>query len=255
MLPSAVPVPASDADGPGAELRELLTEHARISAWLDRLDTLGADTPSAVSSQVRADYLRRLGVVTATVAEHANGLREIVRMATKRIALARDQLPELRLRHAVGELDDAALAQRLAVLRREATEAEQERGTLAGLLEQADGAVAAAAARMPGGELPPDAGRVPAQPEIDDAFGEWQAPVGSGPTRADAKTVEGSGETADEDELGFLDTLPQSRPPAAVPAAQPAPRAPAAAKLMCKSCRYANDATAWYCEKCGSELG
>jgi hypothetical protein len=248
------------------QLRELLVEHQRISRWLDRLEGVTIDVPLEAATLVRDEYLTRIQEVESAVGERADDLRDAAADAVRRITDARDRIPVLRLRHAVGELDDTALTQHLAALQREAADAEAERGRLIGLLAEIERVLA------------PDDGQAPprtkpsAQPDsvMDDAFGEWQGPAGGGSGENGASpsaTPEKQGPEREEDGLQFLNSLPRSPSPgpARVPADSPKPARPtarpgsagaaASGALTCKSCQSVNDARSWYCDTCGSELG
>lgn len=253
------------------QLRELLAEHQRISAWLARLDHLTIEVPLEAAAFVRNEYLARLESVAAAVDDRATELRDAAAAAVKRISDARGRIPVLRLRHAVGELDDTALTQHLALLQREAADAEAERGRLVGTIAEIESVLAPAnGPTQP--PAPPEAVTARNEAVIDDAFGEWQGPPDKEPSQnGTAPSAEPAGEEhatpGADDDLTFLNSLPRSQPPAPtrVPAESPHPVRPAARSgrpaggsagaLSCRTCGSVNDARSWYCDRCGSELG
>jgi hypothetical protein len=267
-----------------AQLRAWADEYQKLNGWLARLDEQTGGQHSEPAQQVRADYLQRLDRIAAAVDERADALRTTISAAARSVAEARDRLPQLRVRHAVGEIDGPELAARQAATQRAAAEAEIERGRLAAQLAELEtisrrlrspngNPTAAAPVGVPA-EAPipvaaPAAAPMSAPPTLDAAFSEWEGnPAGVAATAQASLAADEAG-----DDLDFLDTLPGTwgrepdppallgtvtpRLPESVPPAQgsapPASPGIAGAAISCRSCGGSNDATTWYCEHCGSE--
>lgn len=97
------------------EIRQLLERRSTFQEWLHRLDELGADFRPTVADKVRADYATRLSGVEGELQGHREALESTLgkrRAAASDVEAKHDarsaELEESRLRHTVGEFDDAA---------------------------------------------------------------------------------------------------------------------------------------------------
>jgi hypothetical protein len=105
----------NDASSSGATVQELIRLREQLTAWIGKLDEVGPQASSAVAERVRADYQDRLRRVTEDLGSHGEEIaadlerfREALGDAETRRAAAGEALEEARLRHLIGELDDAA---------------------------------------------------------------------------------------------------------------------------------------------------
>lgn len=241
----------TDASSPTADLQaahDLIERRTVLQQWLARLEELQPEAPGHVAERVRNDYRDRLRSVTEQLGEHRDAIRadldaRLGRLEEARASLtgASDEREEARLRHRIGEIDDQRWAERepeleraLADAERSASEVEEEVVRLRELLLAVEG---------PEPE-PPIGG------EFEDATlegGAYEAPPEDG------------------EDLAFLEELDRAIAASMADAAGPSTggsseadslRAPGAAPstLFCRECGSENDAQAWYCEICGSEL-
>jgi hypothetical protein len=202
-----------------AQLRAWADEYQKLNGWLARLDEQTGGQHSEPAQQVRADYLQRLDRIAAAVEERADALRTTISAAARSVAEARDRVPQLRVRHAVGEIDGPELAARQAATQRAAAAAEIERGRLAAQLAELE--TISRRLRSPNGNAPsaapvglpavapmpvaaPAAAPISAPPTLDAAFSEWEGnPAVVAATAQPSLAADAAG-----DDLDFLDTLP-----------------------------------------------
>jgi hypothetical protein len=261
------------------EIRSLLQHRDQLRGWLERLRTVDDGTPARIAERVRADYTARLEEVTRELSEHAEmleaelaQLRVGLERADGRAAEAADALTEAHLRHRIGELPPELWEERRPVLEGAAESAEQEASAAreaVGRLAELVGEIAGAAA-----ELPPVG--VAAEPDLDEEMTQplpWLDPGAENgdeardgelaflelpadpeeEAAAEPSAVEGEGDLAFLEELDRAIAASIGRDPGEAtqetPAAESGP-----ATVACRECGSANDAQAWYCEICGSEL-
>ena len=250
------------------EVDDLLGQQAQLQGGLQSLQEQSAGVPERVTARVRGDYEARLREVVDRLAGHQDAIRaDLDRLrAEHQTALAQyedagDRLEEYRLRHRIGELDDAEWGARRADL-------EQE-------VEQAGSATAAADAEVQRLEAllrqfqPEAAEPAPAEPE--ETFAD-PMPTEAEPVAAPAEESRpdlpfewevDSSSLPPEDDLDFLTGLDRAiSTPAGSEAgstvgadsgeteAETRPRPGA----KCPECGYTNDSTAWYCGVCGVDL-
>jgi hypothetical protein len=96
------------------EIRQLLERRSTFQEWLHRLDELDGGFRPEVSGKVRTDYANRLSEVEGELQGHRDALesalskrRSAVDDAEGRHDVRSAELEESRLRHTVGEFDDA----------------------------------------------------------------------------------------------------------------------------------------------------
>lgn len=260
---------ASDnpAAAPG-EIRTLLERREQLHQWLERLRSVDEGVPSRIAERVRADYTGRLEQLTEELSRHAESLEsELAQLRTEsdraeRVAAdAADALAEMRLRHRIGELDDAAWEERRPGLEQAASGATDALGAsrqAVGRLAELVGEIGtvrqspAVSEPEPAGEdtRPREAPTNEPEAATDDDAGPADLPYLLDPEEA---TVEDPG--APGDDLAFLEEL--DRAIAASIGGTPAEAADGSAvpqTVACRECGSANDAQAWYCEICGSEI-
>jgi hypothetical protein len=121
----------NDASSSGATVQELIRLREQLTAWIGKLDEVGPQASSAVAERVRADYQDRLRRVTEDLGSHGEEIaadlerfREALGEAETRRAAAGEALEEARLRHLIGELDDAAWDEARPELERDVTGAD-----------------------------------------------------------------------------------------------------------------------------------
>ncbi|HET7460828.1 MAG TPA: hypothetical protein VFJ82_06260, partial [Longimicrobium sp.] len=120
-------------NGSGSDrVHALVSQREQLRAWIARLDEVQTGAPSRVAERVRADYQDRLRRVTEELSEHGEeiqrnlqALRDQLAAAEERRTQAADALEETRLRHLIGELDEAAWDQARAPLEQDVEAAEQ----------------------------------------------------------------------------------------------------------------------------------
>lgn len=129
--------PSHDPSGDDgrATVQELVRQREQLRGWLSRLDEVRSDAPGRVAERVRADYEDRLRRVTEELGTHRADLeadlermRGDLREAEERGARARDALEEVRLRHLIGELDEASWDEARPDLEGDVAAAEEEAG-------------------------------------------------------------------------------------------------------------------------------
>lgn len=152
-------------NGSGSDhVHALVGQREQLRAWIARLDEVQTGAPSHVAQRIRADYEDRLRRVTEDLSAHGEeigrqlqALRDELAAAEERRTHAADALEETRLRHLIGELDEAAWEQARVPLEGEVAAAEESLsavrgevehlGTLAGEIVGAGAAGASAAER------------------------------------------------------------------------------------------------------------
>lgn len=250
----------TDASPPTADLRaahDLIEQRAVLQQWLARLEELQSETPGHVAERVRNDYRDRLRSVTEQLGEHRDAIRadldaRLGRLEEARASLtgASDEREEARLRHRIGEIDDQRWAERepeleraLAEAERSAAEVEEEVARLRELLLAVEGPEPEPRSAVQAAE--------PTGGEFEDATlegGDYDPPADAG------------------EDLAFLEELDRAIAASMADAASPSAggsseeadslRAPGVSPstVFCRECGSENDAQAWYCEICGSEL-
>jgi hypothetical protein len=149
-------------NGSGSDhVHALVGQRDQLRAWIARLDEVQTGAPSHVAQRIRADYEDRLRRVTEELSAHGEeigrqlqAMRDELAAAEERRTHAADALEETRLRHLIGELDEAAWEQARVPLEGEVAAADESLatvrgevehlGTLAGEIVGAAGATAAA---------------------------------------------------------------------------------------------------------------
>ena len=220
-----------------SDLNDLLERQARLRGWIERLDDPQEDVPPHVAARVRADYEARLEALVQELRAHGDALRdgaarlrEALLAARDRRSAAEDALAEARLRHRLGELDNAEWGERrgemesaVADTQFQEHEAAEELSRLEALLGQLD---APAAEPLPPLESSTMAMEAAAEP----------APEPEGEPDVAAEFLEElDGAIAEGEAQEELDTRPTPG-------------------VKCAECGYTNDATAWYCGVCGADL-
>jgi|GEM_PF-1470708 len=120
-------------NGSGSDhVHALVGQREQLRAWIARLDEVQTGAPSRVAERVRADYQERLARVTGELSAHGEEiqrqlqeLRDQLAAAEERRTLAADALEETRLRHLIGELDEAAWDRARGPLEEEVSAADQ----------------------------------------------------------------------------------------------------------------------------------
>ncbi|HET7233403.1 MAG TPA: hypothetical protein VFJ16_25555 [Longimicrobium sp.] len=120
-------------NGSGSDrVHALVSQREQLRGWIAKLDEVQTGAPSRVAERVRADYHDRLRRVTEELSEHGEeiqrnlqALRDQLAAAEERRTQAADALEETRLRHLIGELDEAAWDQARAPLEQDVAAAEQ----------------------------------------------------------------------------------------------------------------------------------
>ncbi|HEX8691226.1 MAG TPA: zinc ribbon domain-containing protein [Longimicrobium sp.] len=165
--------PRNDA-GPqaGSDVEELIRQREQLRTWIAKLDEVGTGAPSRVAERVRADYQERLTRVTGELGAHREeierdleAVRGALSAAEERRAQAAEALEEQRLRHLIGELDEAAWEQARPRLESDVGAADDELARARGEVERLSGL----AAEIAGPE--PAAAELEAEPEIGDGYG------------------------------------------------------------------------------------
>jgi hypothetical protein len=246
-------------------VEELLEERHAVTKWLDRLakakDTAGDD----IQAKVRADYETRLEAVneqlqgyTKELAESLSRQREEQESLSAREITTDERLSEAKLRHAVGEYDDAKWNSASAEIEGELTEIREELKVVNEEIARLDDVLHSIDESAPASANKPGAG--------------------AKASKAKAKDKE-SRESFDE--LEFLKKVASDDKPAARSSAQFTPKelpdadalitesairreTPAELAsdtdetedktLKCDECGALNRPTEWYCESCGAEL-
>lgn len=259
---------------PPSEVHALLEQRDQLRGWLERLRTVDDGTPARIAERVRADYTVRLEALTGEIGRHAAALE--TELAELRTSLGRaeagsaeagDTLAEARLRHRIGEIAADAWEERRAALEAAATRAEAEVAearAAVGRLAELVGEIGMGTAPLP--PLPPlpapaadEQTQPPAEPAeavpVEQESGE---PVSDDLPflQIDDETTTEQAAPAPEEDLAFLEELDRAiaasmGSESAVPAAA---GGAVGSSVACRECGSGNDAQAWYCEICGSEL-
>jgi hypothetical protein len=102
-------------DAAGEAVTGLVSQRDQLRAWIAKLDQVGGAAVTKVAARVRADYEDRLRRVTEELAAHAESVRGSLEQRREELAAAEERrehaveaLDETRLRHDIGELDEAA---------------------------------------------------------------------------------------------------------------------------------------------------
>lgn len=234
-------------------VHDLLEKRNRILGWLARLDEEEDAESRRVVERVRADYRQRLQAVVDDLSVHLeslraelDGARERSAAAESRHAEAEDALREARLRHRIGELDEAEWESRRGGLEEAVASAAAEReesGEEVARLEEVLAQIDSGAVEAP-------------TPEVE-AVVEEVLVVEAEPELA---VEEGPG-----DDLAFLEELDRAIAASGEPT-DPEPEEQREGEeepedeirprkgMKCLECGYTNDVTAWYCGVCGVEL-
>ncbi|HEU4559836.1 MAG TPA: hypothetical protein VFS20_18435 [Longimicrobium sp.] len=116
----------------GDNVHALVSQREQLRAWIARLDEVQTGAPSRVAERVRADYQDRLRRVTEELSAHGEEIQRNLQETRDRLAEAEerrtqagDALEETRLRHLIGELDEAAWEQARGPLEQDVAAAEQ----------------------------------------------------------------------------------------------------------------------------------
>lgn len=211
-------------NGSGSDrVHALVSQREQLRAWIAKLDEVQTGAPSRVAERVRADYQDRLRRVTEELSDHGEEIqrnlqaqREQLAAAEERRTQAVDALEETRLRHLIGELDEAAWDQARAPLEQDVAAAEQAvaatRADVEHLATLATEVVGAEAAPDEPADDEPVAGADEEVAEDEDAGGDlpfFAADEDASPT-ADAGA-------ADEDAGGWEPELELAGEPAPTP--------------------------------------
>ncbi len=234
--------PTPPADSP---VESLFRQRDQLQGWISRLGDVQGQVPGHVAERVRRDYEERLRAVTAELSTHRGAIladldarRAEMDHAEERRAAAADDLEEVRLRHMIGELDDAAWEARrpglegvVATAETEAARARSEVERLDGLLRGLDSdpadagepepapVVVAAAAAAP----VVAAAALPERDATDDTIPEFDAFPG------EAEPAAAGDDEATGFDLSWLDEVEQVSGGPAPEAGAPAPDAAPAA--------------------------
>lgn len=245
-------------DSESRDVSALLAQQAQLHAWLDNLAAHAGAVPDRVASRVRADYEERLRLVVEALAQHQDAiradvqrLREELHTADERHDAAVDQLEEARLRHVIGELDDAAWGSRRADLELEVEVADAGRRELREELERLEGLLEQFDAPEPAAVHPETAGGLGADAEAEELVAEM-------PAEPWEPQEEAQGVEAPANDLDFLVGLDRAigAPGAEGEASAEEPELDTRPRvgIRCPECGYTNDSTAWYCGVCGVDL-
>jgi chromosome segregation ATPase len=244
-------------------VRELLDERHAVAKWLDRLAKAQDAAGDDIQAKVRADYETRLEAVneqlqgyTKELAESLSNQREQEEELSAREITTDERLSEAKLRHAVGEYDDAKWNAASSEIQGELNEIREELKVVNEEIARLDDVLHS----------------------IDDA-----APAKKPERAAKASKTKGKDKATREsfDELEFLKKVASEDQPARRSGAQFTPKelpdtdalitesairreTPAKMKsdadetedktLKCDECETLNRPTEWYCESCGAEL-
>ena len=246
-------------------VQELLDERHAVTKWLDRLAKAKDAAGDDIQAKVRADYETRLEAVneqlqgyTKELAESLSRQREREEELSAREITTDERLSEAKLRHAVGEYDDAKWNAASSEIEGELSEIREELKVANGEIARLDDVLHS----------------------IDDAApSESKKPVAA----AKSSKAKGKDKATREsfDELEFLKKVASDDPPARRSGAQFTPKelpdtdalitesairreTPAKLEsdadetesktLKCDECATLNRPTEWYCESCGAEL-
>lgn len=235
-----------------AVVAELLQRRAKVTQWLQRLESQRGTVSDKILDRVRADYENRLRDTVDELRSHRESLASQLDESLSRLASAKEEhtsaeeaFEEGRLRNAIGELNDDAWS--------------RERTGLQAALDEAGAAEAAARE---------EAERLR---ELVEQFAETGAPVEPQPGPSPvAEAVEPEPEPAPQPEprsflsdidraISDVDDDSEDRPddelalgdPDELPTEETMPKP----GLKCADCGYTNDLSAWFCGVCGSDIG
>lgn len=230
----------------GDGVHGLVSQRDQLRAWIAKLDEVQTAAPSRVTERVRADYQDRLRRVTEDLSAHGEeirrGLEEVrgqLAAAEERRTHAADALEETRLRHLIGELDDAAWERARQPLEDEAAAADE---AVAGASAEVD-RLSTLSAEIDAGDARPQAGAADAeQPDATggdgaDAADEYEPslalaaddePVssGDGPASSAASPSHGDNAVSGEDLAAWITEVEAEEATPSAPPAAPAPAAP-----------------------------
>ncbi|HET6233043.1 MAG TPA: hypothetical protein VFE05_23400 [Longimicrobiaceae bacterium] len=126
---------AANASGEPTPVHDLIRQREQLRGWIAKLDEVRTEASERVAERVRGDYQARLARVTEELGTHREeldrnlaALRTGMDEADGRRAAALDALEETRLRHVIGELDDAAWDEARPGMENDAATAEEELG-------------------------------------------------------------------------------------------------------------------------------
>ena len=214
----------AEAPQAGSGVHDLIRQREQLREWIARLDQVKDGAPSRVAERVRADYEDRLRRVTEDLSSHGEeiqrnleGLRADLAASEETRAHAADALEETRLRHMIGELDDAAWDAARPGLEETLSAADGEVERIRGEVEQ----LSALAGEIVGAPEP--------EPVAEVAAEEVAAETPAAPADEPAPPVE---EPAAEEPVADVDAFApaaEAAPEAEVPAAEEAPRGAASA--------------------------
>lgn len=263
--------PRSSADDSG-EISELIESRRNIESWLERLDEQAGSVSRDVLDRVRRDYRERLEEITERLLQRQDlfgrWLAEAEQRssdAAERRTAAGEELEEGEIRHRIGEWDDqrwearrAELEQRVEDAGREEDEARADIARLRDLLGDAGGKVAAPpSAPKPQSEASRPTPRLVSRreaPAMQDETPPDDDGDAEGHFEADAEMEEEW--DADPDDVTLIPDGPADAlepEPASEddfdPETIPKPG------IKCGNCGYTNDAAAWFCGVCGSDIG
>lgn len=248
-------------------VEELLEERHAVTKWLDRLakakDAVGDD----VQAKVRADYETRLEAVneqlqgyTKELAESLSRQREEQEELAAREITMDERLSEAKLRHAVGEYDDAKwdaasaeIEGELAEIREELKIVNEEIARLDEVLQSIDES-APASANQPGAlarksAKPPQKDDKAKRESFDEL--EFLKKVASDdkPRRSGAQFT--PKDLPDPADALITEAAIRRETPAAMESNTDETEDKT---LKCDECGALNRPTEWYCESCGAEL-
>lgn len=249
-----------------AEVKDLLDRRSVVQGWIDRLDSQEGSVTERVLRRVREDYENRLQEVLNALATHRLLVQEELDRSSRRLdeaeeehLAALDELEEGRLRNMIGEIEDAAWADRSQLLdevaqaakdRQETAQAESLR--LRDLLLQLDERTIDVPVSRPPIPLMEDEeiDGVLASPllgEADDLAPGDEEEDDQGFTAFDAEN-----ETFLEQIDRALTDLPANALEDDVEDGEDTVPKPG---LKCGECGYTNDLSAWFCGVCGADVG
>lgn len=129
--------------GEPSPVHALVQQRDQLRAWIAKLDEVAQGAPSRVAERIRQDYGDRLARVTAELGEHREeigrnleSMRAELRDAEERHTQSSEELEEMRLRHLIGELDDASWDTQRERLESEVSAAEEETRRIGGEVER-----------------------------------------------------------------------------------------------------------------------
>lgn len=176
------------ASDPRSAVETLTVQRTRLQEWLARLGDVGTDVPAHVAERVRRDYEDRLRAVTEELAGHREALaaelddrRAELEEADALRASAADDLEEARLRHRIGELEEAGWEARRPELEAALAAAEGRAGGVRAEVERLDALLRDVAETREAPSAAPEGGAGP-EPEVEpwSAFEAADEPADAG---------------------------------------------------------------------------